>query len=83
MAIIKFGIINKKLLYPLIHIIIYAIINIYNSYYEDNIAIMGLSYFGVSIGIIMTFFINCKFKPKFQKEKTFKKIISKTFFSLL
>ena len=83
MAIISIGTINKKLLWPLIYAITYALLHIYWSYNESNIVTLAIENLGSSIGQILTVFINCRFKYKLKREKTFKKSISKTFFILL
>ena len=54
MAIISIGLINKKLLYPLIYLVTYALLYIYWSYNESNLATLGIESFGASVGQILT-----------------------------
>ena len=49
MAIISIGLINKKLLYPLIYLVTYALLYIYWSYNESNLATLGIESFGASM----------------------------------
>ena len=72
MAIISIGLINKKLLYPLIYLVTYALLYIYWSYNESNLATLGIESFGASIGQILTVFVNIKFKYKFKRDDTIK-----------
>ena len=71
--IISLGVINKKMLFPLIYIIIHFAINIYELYVEYNevpIFIMG---FGFSLGELLTFFVAQIFKYRrigIKKKKT-------------
>ena len=72
MAIISIGLINKKLLYPLIYLVTYALLYIYWSYNESNLATLGIESFGASIGQILTVFVNIKFKYKFKRDDAIK-----------
>ena len=72
MAIISIGLINKKLLYPLIYLITFALLNIFWSFYESNLVTLAIESFGTSIGQILTVFLNIKFKYKFKKNDTIK-----------
>ena len=80
MAIISIGTINKKLLYPLLFSTIYALLYIYWHYNESNIATYTIDNIGASIGKLLTFFVNIKFKYKFKKKKAFKHTYFKDFF---
>ena len=83
MAIISLGNIDKKLLYPVIYIIIYALIHIYRIYNKGNIVTITIENTGVALGLISTIFINYAFKPKFQKENKEKKNYFKNYFFLV
>ena len=72
MAIISIGLINKKLLYPLIYLITFALLNIFWSFFESNLVTLAIESFGTSIGQILTVFLNIKFKYKFKKNDTIK-----------
>ena len=76
---ISFGLLNKKLLFPLIYILIYFCANIYNLYSEDNEVSLFIDGFGYSFGQILTFFINQFFKYRRNIIKK-KKIPSKKYF---
>ena len=82
MAIISLGNIDKKLLYPAIYIIIYALIHIYRIYNKGNIVTITIENTRVALGLISTIFINYAFKPKFQKENKEKKNYFKNYFIL-
>ena len=82
MAIISLGNIDKKLLYPVIYIIIYALIHIYRIYNKGNIVTITIENIGVALGLISTIFINYAFKPIFQKENKEKKNYFKDYFFL-
>ena len=69
MAIITLGIIDKKLLYPLIYIIVYIAIQIYWIYTEYNEVTLYIESIGFSVGQIMTVLINCIFKYKRNTKK--------------
>lgn len=56
--IFSLGITSKKLLLPLIYIIVYALMNIYYFYNVDNLVVLYLDGFGFSIGQILTYFIS-------------------------
>ena len=83
MTIISLGKIDKKLLYPVIYIIIYALIHIYNFYNESNLVIISLENFGVALGQISIIFINCVFKPIFQRKNKIEKNYFKDYFFLV
>ena len=74
---ISLGVINKKMLLPLIYIIIQILINIFEYvYFEINEASLCIGSFGISIGEISTFFVAQKFRYNrisIKKKKTFKK----------
>ena len=83
MAIISLGIIDKKLLYPAIYIVIYALIHIYRFYNESNIVIICIENTGIALGLISTIFINCAFNPKyFIRKIKWRKNILNIIFSL-
>ena len=83
MAIISLGIIDKKLLYPAIYIVIYALIHIYRFYNESNIVIICIENTVIALGLISTIFINCAFKPIFHKENKMEKKYFKYYFFLV
>ena len=83
MAIIILGKIDKKLLYPVIYIIIYALIHIYRLYNESNIVIISIENTGAALGQISTIFINCYFKPIFKRKYIIKKKYFKYYFFLV
>ena len=58
MAIIALGAINKKLIYPLIYLIIFSLLYVYWSDEESNVVILAIESFGTSIGQIFTVFVN-------------------------
>jgi len=68
MAIISLGKIDRKLLYPVIYIIIYALIHIYRLYNESNIVIICIENIGAALGQISTIFINCAFNQNFKRK---------------
>ena len=72
MAIISIGTVNKKLLWPLIYSILYAVLHIYWSLYGNNIATLIIESYGAFIGEILTVFINIKFKYKLKRKNKFK-----------
>ena len=82
MPIISLGLISKKLIWTLIYIIIYACFNIYRIYNKDNIVTLTMETAGVSIGQILTVFVNCAFKYKYKRRKIFKQNYFKDFFIL-
>ena len=72
-CIIKLGLINKKLLFPLFYIIIYWFVNIYEDHIAEDsedyeMAIFYIEGFGMKISEVMIFFIANKFKYKSQKQ---------------
>ena len=80
-CIFSLGKINIKLIFPLIDIILYIIINIFKSYIDDySDAIFFLYYIGYSLGQIMTIFINFMFKYRKVYRKKKKKEQFKTIF---
>ena len=83
MAIISLGNIDKKLLYPIIYISIYALIHIYRFYNESNIVIISIENTGAALGQISTIFINCYFKPIFKRKYIIKKKYFKYYFFLV
>ena len=52
----------KKLLFPLIYIILYICLNIFYNYTEYSVVTLFLEGFGFSIGQMLTIFIGCAFK---------------------
>ena len=83
MAIISIGIINKKLLWPLIYIIIYAGFNIYRIYNKEDIVTLAIESLGASIGQILTIFISSAVKSSFKREKKNTQNCFKDFFILV
>ena len=83
--IISLGTINKKMLYPLIYIIIHFAINIYDLYLEYNEVSLFIDGFGYSLGEILTFFVAQIYKYKrvaVKKKKTPLKQYIKDYFFL-
>ena len=80
MAIISIGMINKKLLYPLIYLITYAPLIIYWSHNETNIITIAIDSFGASIGQILSVFIKFKFRYKLKKNNKIEHNYFKDFF---
>ena len=80
MAIISIGMINKKLLYPLIYFITYAPLIIYWSHNETNIITIAIDSFGASIGQILSVFIKFKFRYKLKKNNKIEHNYFKDFF---
>ena len=84
---ISFGIINKKMLFPLIYIILYFFVNIYNLNVEYNEVSAFLDGFGYSLGELSTFFIGeiIKYRRNVikKKKKARKKLILDYFFLFL
>ena len=78
--IISLGMINKKLLFPLIYFIIYIFVNIYNNNVniENNEVFIFIDGFGFSLGEISAFFVGQIIKYK--RIDTKKKKIKKKFF---
>ena len=71
--IISLGVINKKMLFPLIYIIIHFAINIYALYVEYNEVSLFIMGFGFSLGELLTFFVAQIFKYRrigIKKKKT-------------
>ena len=68
---ISLGVINKKMLFPLIYIIIHILINIFeNVNFKINELSLCIGSFGVSIGEISTFFVAQKYRyNRISKEK--------------
>ena len=60
--IIAFGVVNKKMLFPLLYIIVVSLINIYNSSLKYNEVFLFIVGFGFSLGQLLTFFLNHAFK---------------------
>ncbi len=54
---ISVGIINKKMIFPLIYLILYFFVNIYHLYVGYNEVSEFLDGFGYSLGELSTFFI--------------------------
>ena len=60
---ISLGVINKKMLFPLIYIILLILVNAFEYvYFEINEASLCIGSFGISIGEISTFFVAQKFR---------------------
>ena len=76
--VISLGNINKKLLIPLIYIIIYTIIQIFYLYYEYNEVSLYIQGFGFSIGQILTYFIGNIIKYRSINEKKNKRSLIKS-----
>ena len=53
--IIAFGVVNKKMLFPLLYIIVVSLINIYNSSLKYNEVFLFIVGFGFSLGQLLTF----------------------------
>ena len=71
--IISLGVINKKMLFPLIYIIIHFAINIYDLYVEYNEVSLFIMGFCFSLGEILTFFVAQIYKYRrigIKKKKT-------------
>ena len=84
--IISLGILNKKLLLPLIYLVLYTFINFFYFYNEYNEVTMYLEHFGFSVGQMMTYFIIYAFKyHRVSVKKKKKSLISsiKDYFFLL
>ena len=82
--IISIGIINKKMLFPLIYFIIYIFVNIYNLNVEYNEVSIFIDGFGFSLGEVSAFFIGQIIKYKridTKKKRIKKKFILDHFFS--
>ena len=62
--IISFGVVNKKMLFPLIYIIVVCFINIFNYSFNYNEVFLFIVGFGFSLGQLSTFFLNHAFKYK-------------------
>ena len=60
--IFSLGKIDKKLLFPLIYIILYICLNIFYNYTEYSVITLFLEGFGFSIGQMLTIFVGCAFK---------------------
>ena len=60
--IFSLGKIDKKLLFPLIYIILYICLNIFYNYTEYSVVTLFLEGFGFSIGQMLTIFVGCAFK---------------------
>ena len=60
--IFSLGIIDKRLLLPLIYIIFNICLNIFYNFTEYNEVTLFLEGFGYSIGQILIIFIGCAFK---------------------
>ena len=80
MAIIALGAINKKLIYPLIYLIIFSLLYVYWSDEESNIVILAIESFGTSIGQIFTVFVNIKYRYNLKKNNPIKHKYFKDFF---
>ena len=76
--IISLGMINKKLLFPLIYFIIYIFVHIFNLSVDYNEVSVFLDGFGFSLGEISAFFVGQIIKYK--RIDTKKKKIKKKFF---
>ena len=76
--VISLGNINKKLLIPLIYIIIYIIIQIFYLYNEYNEVSLYIQGFGLSIGQILTYFIGNIIKYRSINEKKNKRSLIKS-----
>ena len=76
--VISLGNINKKLLIPLIYIIIYIIIQIFYLYNEYNEVSLYIQGFGFSIGQILTYFIGNIIKYRSINEKKNKRSLIKS-----
>ena len=73
-CIISLGLINKQLLLPILYIILYCFINIYEEHIADDsdkydIAKFYIEGFGVKISEIMIFFVANKFRYSSSKKK--------------
>ena len=66
---ISLGVVNKKLLFPLVYIICIISYNIYSLTFEYNEVSLLIAGLGYSVGELFIFFINLRFK--------YKRIISK------
>ena len=64
--IFTLGKIDKKLIIPLIYLVLYILINIFDQEKYSNIAIIYIESFGKSLGEIMVFFISIVVKYKFK-----------------
>ena len=80
--IISLGKIDKKLILPLIYIIIFSLIIYYAEKRAGNMAISFIECIGISLGSIMTYFISIAFKYKsvsYKKRKEIKKYFKDIF----
>ena len=84
---ISLGIINKKMLIPLIYIILYSLVNIYDLSVEYDEIFEFMTRFGVIIGELSSFFIGQIIKyrsidveKKKRKKKSKKQLILDFFF---
>ena len=68
--IFKLGIIDKKLLLPVVYIIVYSLLFIYWDSKEYKEVAFYLKCFGYSIGLLLTIFVNIAFKYKSYKHRT-------------
>ena len=71
--IFSLGKIDRKLILPLIHIILVSLVFLYETKREQNMATLFFEYLSLAIGEIMTFFISIAFKYKrvsYKKKKT-------------
>ena len=73
--IFSLGKIDRKLILPLIHIILFSLVFLYGTNREQNMATLFIEYLSLAIGEIMAFFISIAFKYKrvsYKKKKTAK-----------
>ena len=87
---ISLGIINKKMLIPLIYIILYSLVNIYDLSVEYDEIFEFMGRFGVILGELSSFFVGqiikyrtIKVKKKQKKKKSKKQLILDFFFLFL
>ena len=76
--IISFGTINKKMLIPLIYIILYIFYNIYNFSIEYNEVSLFIDGIGFSVGELLIFFI-AQFIKYRRNSKKKKKLFNKQY----
>ena len=81
-CIISLGLVNKKLLIPILYIILYCFVNIYENHIADDYGEYGLTIFyiegfGMKIAEVMIFFIANKFRYS-SYQKKLKKIRNRT-----
>ena len=77
--IFSLGAINKKLIYPIIFIIAYSLIQIYYCFRTDSVVAWYLEGCGNSIGQILSFFVSNAVNYKKQTQKKLKRKIKNIF----